>query len=284
MSTTDASTLPRPLTATTDADATKPGALAPHRVVSRETWRIFWLWTAFFWGGTGVIGALFYLGSLDFPTSTKISLYGTSIWLNGCLIPLFMPQAKHRPRLDVLHECLVIWMVSYTMTNLLWEIPWILLSPHIFDNLHTLDDIVAHTEWVRESIFNMYWWVLGSFGSVDLRTVNHDPTFYALEFFAFFNVASAFYFFRLNQRGSALRYLIPVMGGGEAVAATFIFSFSEVFADFTNMSGGLADTLLALVWTQYQYVLYPAVFGYVGYKLLLADLHFGWVGSKQSGA
>jgi hypothetical protein len=35
--------------------------------------------------------------------------------------------------------------------------------------------------------------------------------------------------------------------GGEPVAATFIFSFAEVFGGFENMTGGVADTLLALV-------------------------------------
>jgi hypothetical protein len=255
--------------------APRPGT-AMTRVVSASTWKVFGIWTAIFWGATAVLGGLFFLGVLDFTTSTKLSLYGISIWLNGCMIPLLMPSRKLRPKIEVLHECLVLWLVSYTMTNLLWEIPWVLLSPFIFDNLHTLDDLVAHTDWMRESIFNMYWWVLASFGSVDLRTINHNSTFYALEFFAFYNVASAYLFYRLHQRRSALRYLIPVVGGGEAIAATFIFSFSEVFASFVNMSGGIADTLLALVWTQYQYILFPIVFGYVGYKLLLEDLHFTW--------
>lgn len=34
---------------------------------------------------------------------------------------------------------------------------------------------------------------------------------------------------------------------------------------------GVVDTLLALVWTQYQYFLFPLIFGYFGVKLLLAD-------------
>jgi hypothetical protein len=33
----------------------------------------------------------------------------------------------------------------------------------------------------------------------------------------------------------------------------------------------VVDTLLALVWTQYQYFLFPLIFGYFGVKLLLAD-------------
>ena len=37
------------------------------------------------------------------------------------------------------------------------------------------------------------------------------------------------------------------------------------------MPGGIADTLLALVWTQYQYFVFPIIFGYLGCKLLYAD-------------
>jgi hypothetical protein len=37
------------------------------------------------------------------------------------------------------------------------------------------------------------------------------------------------------------------------------------------MPGGVADTLLALVWTQYQYVLFPAAMFYVALRLLLHD-------------
>jgi hypothetical protein len=44
-----------------------------------------------------------------------------------------------------------------------------------------------------------------------------------------------------------------------------------VFAGFENMPGGVADTLLALVWTQYQYFLFPLIFGYFGVELLLED-------------
>jgi len=245
--------------------------LSVERKVSVSTMTAFGLWTGVWWGGVGLLGALFFLGVIDFPTSTKASLYGISIWLNGWMIPLFFRNAKTRPRLELLHECVVLWMVSYTMTNLLWEIPWVIFSPFVFENLHTLQDVVAHTDWMRESIFNMHWWVLASFSSVDLRTVNHDSTFYSLEIFSFFNVATCIYFFHLNKKRSPNRYLLPVIAGGEAVAATFIFTFSEVFAGFVNMTGGVADTLLALVWTQYQYFVFPLIFGYIGYRLLLAD-------------
>ena len=145
------------------------------------------------------------------------------------------------------------------------------MSPFVFESLHTLDNVVAQTAFMRESPLNMYWWVLASFGSVDLRTVNHNSTFYALEMWAFVNVVSVIWFLRLNKKRSPYRYLIPVLGAGGPVAATLIFSFSEVFASIENMPGGVADTLLALVWTQYQCILFPLIFGYLGVKLLLED-------------
>lgn len=246
-------------------------ALPPPRLIAPLTRKVFTAWTALFWGGTGVLGALFYLGVLDFPTSTRLSLYGTSVWLNGCLLPLMLPGAKTRGRAELIHECLALWLFSYAMTNLLWEIPWVLASPFVFEDLHTLGDVVARTEWMRESPVNMYWWVLASFSSVDLRTINHDGTFYALELYAFINVASIVWFFRANRRRSPSRYLVPVLGCGEPIAATFIFSFAEVFDGFANMSGGVAETLLALVWTQYPYIVFPAVFGVLGLRLLYAD-------------
>ena len=135
-----------------------------------------------------------------------------------------------------------------------------------------LDDLVAKTEYMRESVVNMYYWVLASFGSVDLRTVNHNSTFFTLELYSFVNVASVFYFFHLNKKRSPYRYLIPVLACGEPVAATFIFSVSEVFAGFENMVGGVADILLALVWTQYQYFVFPLIFGYWGFRLWREDL------------
>lgn len=255
---------------------TPPLAPAAARRVTPTVWRLFWAWTAIFWGGTAVMGALFYVGVIDFVTSTRVSLYGTSIWLNAWLLPFLLPGARGRPGAQKWHEAVVLWMICYTMTNALWEIPWVLSSPYIFDGLHTLDDVIAQTSWMRENPLHMAWWVMASFSTVDLRTVNHDPTFYALEFFAFLNVASALYFWHLHRKRSALRYLVPVIGCGEPIAATFIFSFSEVFGGFSNMPGGLADTLLALVWTQYQYLLFPIILGGVACKLLLADLHRAW--------
>jgi hypothetical protein len=241
------------------------------RSISRRARTLFLLWTAFFWGGVGVCGLLFYVGVLDFVSSAKLSLYGISIWLNGWLLAFLAQRSESRSRMDLYHDCLVIWMLSYAMTNVLWEIPWVILSPIIFIDLNTIDDVLANTAYMRESVLHMYWWVLASFGSVDLRTVNHDPTFFAVEIFAFANVSTTLYFFYLNKKRSPYRYLIAVIGCGEPVAATFIFSFAEVFGGFQNMVGGVADILLALVWTQYQYFVFPLIFGALGYRLLLED-------------
>lgn len=247
---------------------TGPG---PARTASTATLKAFWSCTALVWGGVGVCAVLFYIGVLDFVTSAKIGLYAISVWLNVWMLVFFLPKNKQRSKLDLYHDALVVWMLSYALTNSLWEIPWVLFSPFVFQDLHTLADVVAYTDFMRESPLNMYWWVLASFSSVDLRTVNHNSTFYTLELYAFVNVLTVIWFFRLNKKRSPYRYLIPVLGSGEPVASTFIFSFSEVFAGFENMSGGVADTLLALVWTQYQYFLFPLIFGYFGVKLLLED-------------
>ena len=244
---------------------------ASERVASPRMVRLFWTCTALVWGGVGVCAALFYVGVLDFTTSTKIGLYAISVWLNAWMLAFLLPQNEGRSKMDLYHDALVVWMLSYALTNALWEIPWVVFSPFVFENLHTLDDVVARTDFMRESLLHMYWWVLASFSSVDLRTVNHNSTFYTLELYSFVNVLSVICFFYLNKKRSPYRYLIPVLGSGEPVASTFIFSFSEVFAGFENMPGGLADTLLALVWTQYQYFLFPLIFGYLGVKLLLED-------------
>ena len=244
---------------------------ASERVASRSTMKVFWTCTALVWGGVGVCAGLFFVGILDFVTSTKIGLYAISVWLNSWMLVFLLPQNKGRSRIDLYHDALVVWMLSYALTNALWEIPWVLFSPFVFENLNTLNDVVAHTNFMRESPLHMYWWVLASFSSVDLRTVNHNSTFYTLELYSFVNVLLVVSFFYLNKKRSPYRYLIPVLGSGEPVASTFIFSLSEVFAGFENMPGGVSDTLLALVWTQYQYFLFPLVFGYIGVKLLFED-------------
>jgi hypothetical protein len=242
------------------------------RSLSRTARRHFAIWTAVFWGGVGVCAALFFAGVLEFTTSAKVALYGISVWLNGWLLAFVARRREGRSKWDLHHDALVIWLVSYAMTNVLWEIPWVILSPVVFTDLHTLDNIVANTGYMRSSLLHMYWWILASFGSVDLRTVNHDGTFYAVEMFAFVNVLMTAWFLRLNRKRSPYRYLIAVVGCGEPIAATFIFSFSEVFNGFVNMTGGVADTLLALAWTQYPYFLFPMVFGAWAFQLLREDL------------
>ena len=253
-----------------DRDTDLPGRPAA-RSLSGTARRLFLRWTIAWWGGVGVCAALFFVGVLDFASSAKISLYGISVWLNGWLLAFVARRSEARSSFDFHHDCLVIWLLSYAMTNVLWEIPWVILSPWIFQDLHTLDDVVAQTGYMRSSLLHLYWWVLASFGSVDLRTVNHNSTFYTVELFAFVNVLTTIWFFRLNARRSPYRYLVVVLGCGEPIAATFIFSFSEVFAGFENMAGGVADTLLALVWTQYQYFLFPLIFGGLAFRLLRED-------------
>lgn len=248
------------------------GALAPERSTHSDNMKFFKVWSAFWLGLSGLCGVLFYFGAMDFAFSAKASLYSISIWLNGWLVAyLLLSVNKTRDKMSVYHDLLVMWMLAYAITNVIWEIPWMLFSPFVFDNINTLDDIVANTAYMRESPLNMYWWALASFGSVDLRTVNHDPTFYTLEIYSIVNLLATIWFFHLNNKQSPYRYLIPVLGAGEPIASTFIFSFTEVFANFENMPGGLADTLLALVWTQYQYILFPMIFGIIGYKLLMED-------------
>lgn len=258
-----------------DAARHERGAASAGRAVARTlspaAGRLFAIWTIAWWGGVGACAALFFLGALDFTSSAKISLYGISIWLNGWLLAYVAQRHERRSRLNLYHDCVVLWMLSYAMTNVLWEIPWVLLSPFVFHGLETLDDVVAQTGYMRASVAHMYWWVLASFASVDLRTVNHNSTFYVVELLAFANVFATACFFHLNRKRSPYRYLIVVLGCGEPIAATFIFSFSEVFGGFQNMPGGLADTLLALVWTQYQYFVFPMLFGYLGFRLLRED-------------
>ncbi len=244
---------------------------ATERAISPVARKQFLVWTGFWWGGVGVMGALFFLGYIDFINSARISLYGVSIWLNGWLLGLMAQKNDSRSKLDVYHDCLVMWMLCYAMTNVIWEIPWVIFSPFVFEGIHTIEDAVSYTGFMRESVTHMWWWMLGSFGAVDLRTLNHNSTFYTIEVYAFANVASILYFFHLNKKRSPYRYLVPVLSCGAPAAATFVFSFSEVFGHFENMPGGVADTLLALAWTQYQYFVFPLIFGYWGYKLLMAD-------------
>ncbi len=241
------------------------------RSISKTSKKLFLSWTLFWWSLSGVCSFLFYFGVLDFVLSAKISLYGVSIWLNGWLFALVARKKENRSKMSFYHDCVVIWMFSYAFTNAVWEIPWLIFSPFIFNNINSIADVLSYTDYMRESLLHMYWWALASFSSVDLRTVNHDPTFYTLELYSFVNVFSTIYFFHLNKKRSPYRYLVPVLGCGAPAVATFIFSFVEVFSGFVNMVGGVADILLALVWTQYQYLIFPMIIGYFGYRLLMDD-------------
>mmetsp|Transcript_8445 Transcript_8445/g.9643 ORF Transcript_8445/g.9643 Transcript_8445/m.9643 type:complete len:269 (-) Transcript_8445:115-921(-) len=241
------------------------------RKLSSTTLRRFTWWTIFWWGLVVLWAILFYTEVVGFTFSAKISLYGVSIWLNGWMLALFKSQNDKRSRMDVLHDCLVIWMISYVFTNLAWEVPWTIFSRSVFTDLETIDDVVGKTEYMRESIFHLWFWVIGSFGTVDLRTVNHNSTFFTLELYAFVNIAEVCFFFHLNKKRSHMRYMIPVIGAGAPVAFTLMFSFTEVFNNFENMAGNTADTLLALLWTQYQYVVFPIVFAYWGLEMFQED-------------
>lgn len=246
--------------------------LAPERSLSLPARKIFVIATSIWAAATVALMVLFYVGVLDFVMSSRLSMYFISIWLNVWILVWFMRRYAGQDKTDFWHDLMVVWMLCYLITNIQWEIPWFIFSRLVFENIHTLDDLVAQTDYMRESPLHLYYWVLGTFGALDLRTVNHDGTFYALEMFAFVNLVMTFYFFHLNKKRSPFRYLLVVIGCGEPVAATVIFSFSEVFDGFVNMPGGVGDTLLALVWTQYQYIVFPMIFGALGSKLLLDDL------------
>lgn len=257
---------------TTSAPTLEFTQLAPERSFSQPARKIFLTVTAVWSAATISLMVLFYNGILDFVMSSRLSMYFISVWLNVWILVWVMRRYAGQQKMDFWHDLLVVWMLCYAITNVQWEIPWFIFSPIVFDNLHTLDDLLAQTGYMRESPWHMYYWVLATFGVLDLRTVNHDGTFYALEMFSFVNLAMTFYFFHLNKKRSPYRYLLVVIGCGEPIAATVIFSFSEVFDGFVNMPGGLWDTLLALVWTQYQYILFPMVFGALASKMLLDDL------------
>mmetsp|Transcript_20719 Transcript_20719/g.25120 ORF Transcript_20719/g.25120 Transcript_20719/m.25120 type:complete len:274 (+) Transcript_20719:1646-2467(+) len=241
------------------------------RSLSSTSQRRFLWWTVFWWGLVGLWGILFYAGTIDFTFSAKISLYGVSVWMNGWMLALIGHKDEKRSRIGILHECLCFWMITYCMTNLLWEMPWVLTSRFVFNDLSTLDDVVAKTEYMRANPLHMWWWIVGSFGAVDLRTVNRNSTFFTLELNCFANLAESLVFFHLNRKRSPLRYLVPVLGAGAPVAFTIMFSFTEVFNGFANMPGNTADTLLALCWTQYQFVVFPIIFCYWGLEMLFED-------------
>lgn len=257
---------------TSSAPAVAFTQLAPERALSQSARTIFLVTTAIWSAATITLMILFYVGVLDFVMSSRLSMYFISVWLNVWILVWFMRRHAGQAQMDFWHDLLVVWMLCYAITNIQWEIPWFIFSRVVFENLHTLEDLVAQTAYMRESPWHMYYWVLGTFGVLDLRTVNHDGTFFALEMFSFVNLAMTFYFFHLNRIRSPYRYLLVIIGCGEPIAATVIFSFSEVFDGFVNMPGDVWDTLLALVWTQYQYIVFPMIFGALASKMLLDDL------------
>ena len=245
--------------------------LAPERSFSQPARKVYTIWTLLWIASTVTFMVLFYNGVLDFVNSSRASMYLISVWLNAWILVWFFRRHAGQEKMDLWHDLLVAWMVSYAITNIQWEIPWVIFSPIVFENLHTLDDLVAMTDYMRETPWHLYYWVLSTFGALDLRTVNHNGTFYSLEMFAFVNLAGTIYFFHLNKKRSPYRYLVVVLSCGEPIAATVIFSFSEVFDNFVNMPGNIWDTLLALVWTQYQYIIFPLIFGALASKMLLED-------------
>ena len=84
---------------------------AMERSVAAPTWKVWGIWTALFWGASGVFATLFFLGVLDFTTSTKASLYGISIWLNGWLLAFVAAKREPRTKPDLYHDLMVLWMV-----------------------------------------------------------------------------------------------------------------------------------------------------------------------------
>ncbi|MEM1141514.1 MAG: hypothetical protein AAGI88_02930 [Pseudomonadota bacterium] len=245
--------------------------LAPARAFSQPAKRIFKIWTSLWIITTLAVMTMFYTGVLDFVSSSRASMYAISIWLNGWILVWFFQRHAGQERMDFWHDLLVVWMLSYLITNIQWEIPWLLFSTFVFVDINTLDDLVAQTDYMRESPLHLYYWILGTFGALDLRTVNHNGTFLSLELFSITNLIGTLYFFHLNKKRSPYRYLVVVLSCGEPIAATVIFSFSEVFDNFANMPGNIWDTLLALVWTQYQYIVFPAIFGSLAAKMLFDD-------------
>lgn len=64
---------------------------AIERAASPSTIKVFWACTALVWGGVGVSAALFFVGVLDFTTSTKVGLYAISVWLNVWILAFLLP-------------------------------------------------------------------------------------------------------------------------------------------------------------------------------------------------
>ena len=67
----------------------------------------------------------------------------TTSWLNASLLTLIRRRHETRTRAAVYREFLIVWMISFAMTNLLWEWPWFLSSKFIFHDLHTIGDWIG---------------------------------------------------------------------------------------------------------------------------------------------
>jgi len=236
--------------------------------MTHRTRNLFLASTGLFWSVPALCGFLFWTGLLDNGPAAKISLYAVSIWLNTCCLTLLRRPQESRTRADVYREFVIVWMISFGMTNLLWEWPWFLTSKFVFHDLHTLADWNGLSERIREQ---MWLWPLASFGSVDLRTINGNGTFMSVEMLSIPSVLTFIAFYFLDRKRHPLRYVLPLFNAPMVIGGTLIFSFSEVFGDYSNMPGGVADTLLALLWTQYQYVVFPALMFYFSLRLLLHD-------------
>ena len=186
--------------------------------------------TALVWGGVGSVRAC---SSWEPSISSRAPRSG---FTRSALVETLesgVPAAenKGRSRIDLPRRLGGVDAL-YALTNALWEIPWVLFSPFVFESLNTFNDVVAHTEFHARQPARR---VLVGAGVFQFRGLTHrQPQLDLLWAGALLvvNVLSVVFFSYLNKKRSPYRYLIPVLGSGEPVASTFIFSFSEVFAGF----------------------------------------------------
>merc|ERR1711991_696255 len=133
------------------------------RRVSAASWRRFVAWTLLWWPGVvGSAAGLFWVGRLSFHAASRVGLYGVSVWLNGWLLALLSPSLPWQQRF---HDCIALWGLSYGLTNLVWEVPWIFFSRGpLLDDLATPALLAAGGERMREEgLLGMFRWMLASF-------------------------------------------------------------------------------------------------------------------------
>lgn len=224
--------------------------------------------TAFFWIIPAICGVLFFLDIWDNLLASRVTLYAMSFWFNACCLMLIRRPDETRTRASVYREFMIAWMITFSMTNLLWEWPWFLSSKFLFHGLHSFEDWIGLSAHIRE---HMWLWPLATFGPIDLRTINGDGAFMAVEMVSISSVLTFTVFYFLDRKKHPLRYVLPLFNAPMVIAGTLVFSFSEVFGGYQNIPGGLADTLLALLWSQYQFVLFQAMMFYFSLRLLLND-------------